>query len=108
MHFIDFKDSTDSQLANLETQITTFENQLVNISNTVVSDINMIGPYLIMVVAAFAIVSCLLPTLLWKTISIIPNTICRLLWCCACKKNNKKNVKVDMVKDEKEQNLITA
>jgi hypothetical protein len=108
MHITDFKDSANSQLANLETQVTAFENQLVNISNTFVSDVDTIGPYLIMVVAVFAIVSCLLPTLLWKTISIVPNTICRLLWCCACKKNNKKNVKVDMVKDEKEQKLITA
>ena len=109
MHITDFKDSADSQLANLETQVTTFENQLINISNTFVHDVDMIGPYLIMVVAALAIIYCLLPMLLCKTISIVPNTICRLLWWCTClKKNNKKIVKVDMVKDEKEEKLITA
>jgi len=106
---MDFKDSADTQLMNLETQVVALENQLINISNTVVRDVNMVTPYLVMLVAFFGIISCLLPTLLCKTISIVPNTICRLLWCCTClKKKNNQNVKVDMVKDEKEQKLITA
>jgi hypothetical protein len=109
MYITEFKDSADSQIANLETQVTALENHLINISSTFVADVNIIAPYLVILVAFFGIISCLLPTLLCKTISIVPNTICRLLWCCTRdKKNNKKNVKVDMVKDEKEQKLISA
>ena len=108
MHITDFKDSADSQLANLETQVVSLENQMINISNAFVKDVDMIGPYLIMILAAFALISCLLPTLLWKIISIVPTCACKLLWCCTCPKKTNKNTKIEDKKDEKEQKLISA
>ena len=106
MHISDYINSPDLQITNLETQ--TLQNRLINYRTNGITEFNPVTPYLIMIFAVFTIIYCLLPALLWKTISIIPSTICQVLWCCTCQKNCNKKPTIEERKDEKEQKLITV